>query len=218
MAPHKSNKFPTDKPNKPSEEKTPAQRFEDDEHLLGTRVLPEDVSLPSPDNVNELHYQIETLTKSLKEAQEKADSHWERLLRKEAEFQNLQRRMQQDVDNTRKFAIERFAAEILEVLDSLERGLNFSQNNQATVKDLMEGMGLTHSVLLNALDKQGIKPIDPAEGEAFDPTYHEAIAMHDTNDIPPNRVVKVVQKGYMLQNRLLRPARVVVSRAATNNV
>lgn len=189
----------------------PSQRFENSPSE--SRIISEDAQLPSPDNIDELHDQIATLSKALQEAQEKVASHWDRLLRREAEFQNLEKRSQEDLEKARKFAIERFAAELLEVMDSLEQGLSFAEQGKVSVEDLLKGMQLTHSVLLNALDKQGIKTIAPEIGEAFNPTYHEAISIQQTAEVPPNQIVAVVQKGYMLNNRLLRPARVVVSRA-----
>lgn len=167
----------------------------------------QELDLPSPEN-------SESLQKALKEAQEKAEEYWERLLRKEADLQNMQKRMQQDIDNTRKIALERFAGELLEVLDSLDQGISFSESNNASVKDLLEGMKLTHTVLLNVLDKEGIKIVEPKVGDVFDPNFHEALAMQETKEYEPNRIVTVVQKGYMLHHRLLRPARVVVSKAS----
>ncbi|MBN9288075.1 MAG: nucleotide exchange factor GrpE [Gammaproteobacteria bacterium 39-13] len=213
MEKHKHNKSHTDKPGT-QDENMPSQRFEDSP--LGSNIS-EAAELPSPDNINELHDQIATLSKALQEAQEKVDSHWDRLLRKEAEFQNVQKRAQEDIEKARKFAIERFAAEVLAVVDSIEQGLVFAENGKASVEDLTQGMKLTHTVLLNALDKQGIQPVDPKQGDAFNPAYHEAISIQETSDVPPNRVMAVVQKGYMLNERLLRPARVVVSRAPASN-
>ncbi len=162
-------------------------------------------ALASPNDINELHREIESLGKSLLEAQDKAEENWQRLLRKEAELQNIQRRMQQEIDNTRKFAIERFASEILEVVDSLEQGINF--------KDAPEGMKLTYSLLLSVLAKEHITPIEPKLGEVFNPSFHEAMAMQPTAEFEPNKIVTVIQKGYMLNDRLLRPARVIVAKA-----
>lgn len=209
MSEHKSKKPHPDNKNK--EENVPSQRFEDD-NLLGSRIISEEASLPSPDNTTELHIQVDTLSKALSEMQEKVADYWDRLLRKEADMQNLQKRMQDEIEKTRKFAIERFASEILQVLDSIEQGLNFAQSGNVTTETLMEGMKITQSVLMNSLDKQGIVVINP-EGEAFNPTFHEAISVQETTEVPPNKVLVVVQKGYMLNNRLLRPARVVVSKA-----
>lgn len=190
--------------NKPGED-APSARFEED------FPIPQEPS--KAPNAEDLIAEIENLTQNLKESQQKADSNWERLVRKEAELQNLIKRSEQDVDNARKYGIERFASEMLHVLDSLDQGLAYSQTDNITVDHLVEGIKLTHSVFMNALDKQGIKPIDPTAGEPFNPTFHEAISIQETNQLEPNRIVAVVQKGYMLQNRLLRPARVVVSKA-----
>lgn len=163
--------------------------------------------------VNALRAEIEKLNTALKETEEKVANYWDRLVRGEADHQNALRRAQEEVEKTRKFAIDRFAGELLEVLDSLEHGLSFSQNGQATVEHLIEGMTLTKSVLLNIMNKEGIKEVLPEIGEAFNPTYHEALTMQESSEFEPNRVLVVIQKGYMLHNRLLRPARVVVSKA-----
>ncbi len=204
MTPHKSDK------SKATEKDMPSQRFEED-NTLATTAAPEE---PTAQEYQALQQQLETLTQSLKEAQDKAESHWERLLRKEAEYQNGLRRAEQDVENARKFSIEKFAGEMLQVLDSLGQGASYAENGQASVKDLIEGMKLTESVILSVFEKFNITPIDPL-GEAFNPAFHEAISMQETNEVPPNQVVMVVQKGYMLHNRLLRPARVVVSKAVS---
>ncbi|MBS0289362.1 MAG: nucleotide exchange factor GrpE [Proteobacteria bacterium] len=189
----------------------PSQRYEDD-NLLASRVVSADAGLPSPEHVEELRRQIESLNATIQAEQEKVAAYWDRLLRKEADLQNLQKRMQEEVEKTRKFAIDKFALELLEVQDSLEHGLNFAKNGQVEAQHLLEGMNMTHRILMNALEKQGIQIINP-EGEAFNPAFHEAISVQETNDVPPNQVLAVVQKGYTLNNRLLRPARVVVSRA-----
>jgi molecular chaperone GrpE len=185
-------------------------RFDDD--VIKENTIQDEEELPSPQDVNELHDQIETLNKALREAQDKADDHWQRLLRKEADLQNVQRRADQDVENTRKFAIERLAGELLQVMDGLEQGLSYSETGKITIDTLIEGMTLTKTSLMNVLEKNGITEIDPL-GEPFDPTYHEALTMQASDEMEPNRVLKVIQKGYLLNQRLLRPARVIVSKA-----
>jgi molecular chaperone GrpE len=179
-------------------------------------IQPEDEKpmLPSDIDPQELHEQIQALNAAVQEAQEKAKENWDRLLRKEADLQNIQKRTQQELENNRKFAIERFAGDLLEVMDSLDQGVSFAQNGQASIKDLLHGMELTQTVLRNVLQKHGIELIDPKPGDAFDPNFHEALSMQPTDEMPPNCIVTIVQKGYLLQNRLLRPARVVVSKAA----
>jgi molecular chaperone GrpE len=182
-----------------------------DESLLESPS--EKQALPPEQDVQELHAQIETLNAALQEESEKAKNNWDRLLRKEAELQNLQRRSQQDVENARKFASEQLASELLQVLDSFEQGLSYGQNNQASLQDLIQGIELTHSVLLKALEKHGVTVIEPKVKDTFNPSFHEAISVLETKEMEPNRIVAVVQKGYMLHNRLLRPARVVVAKA-----
>ncbi len=211
MADHKSKKPHDEKSTEKKDDNMPSTRFEDD-NLLGSALASDDAGLPSPDNMAELHDQIASLSKTLQEEQEKVAAYWDRLLRREAEFQNLQKRMQDEVEKTRKFAIDRFAMEMLDVLDSLEHGINFAQGDQASAQSLLEGMKMTQNIMLNALDKQGIQPIAQQQGEAFNPSFHEAISVQETNEMPSNQVVALAQKGYMLNNRLLRPARVVVSK------
>lgn len=169
-----------------------------------------------PTEKNALEDEIESLRKELLEAQETVSNHWERLVRKEADLQNMQRIHAQESDKARKFAIKSFASELLEVLDSLEQGLGYTDNGQATVEHLREGMLLTQSVLMNALEKHGIALIAPEIGATFDPTYHQALTAQETAEMEPNRIVAVIQKGYMLHHQLLRPARVIVSKQPTN--
>jgi molecular chaperone GrpE len=204
------NSKPADKDSdkKQAAEGAPSPRFAEDFPVKEDHLL-------APDDMNELQDQIAVLNKTLRETQETASNNWERLVRKEAELQNLVKRSEQDVENARKYAIERFAGELLQVLDSLDQGLAYSQSDNITVEHLVEGVKLTYSSFMNALEKQGIKLVDPAPGEVFNPTFQEAISIQETNELEPNRIVATVQKGYMLQNRLLRPARVVVSKAPT---
>lgn len=162
-----------------------------------------------------LQEQITTLKRTLEEMQEKADSHWDLLLRKEADLQNMQRRHQQELAETQKFALVRFARELLQVMDSLEQGILCCGPN-ASVADLLEGVKLTQAELVKAFEKQGITVVEAEIGQVFDPQYHEAIAMQETPEGEPNRIVAVVQKGYLCATRLLRPARVIVSKVATN--
>ena len=180
-----------------------------DEAMPSTNI---DHRLTAPDDVRELHIQVETLTKALQEEQEKAASHWERLLRKEADLQNIQRRALQDVENAKTKGIERMASSLLDVLDSFEQGLIFAKSGKASIEDLIQGMDMTYNSLLGAFEKNGIQVIDPQD-EPFNPTFHEAISLQESSDIKPNTVVAVAQKGYAIGQRLIRPARVVVSKA-----
>src|SRR5271167_3926913 len=147
---------------------------------------------------------------ALAAAEAKAAENWSSYLRAMAELDNFRKRTERELDNARKFAIERFAQELVGVGDSLEAGINAATANPGPA--LLEGAQATLKQLHRAFEKAGIKLIDPA-GEPFDPAWHEAIAVQESRDAAPNTVLSVIQKGYSLNGRLLRPARVIVSRA-----
>ena len=148
---------------------------------------------------------------ALAAAQAKASENWNSYLRAVAELDNYRKRMDRELDNARKYAVERFAQELVGVADSLEAGISAGAA-AATGSALLEGSTATLKQLLRAFDKAGIKVIDP-EGQPFDPAWHEAMVAQASHDKPPNTVLAVIQKGYSLNGRLLRPARVVVSKA-----
>lgn len=145
-------------------------------------------------------------------AEQKAQEHHDNLLRLAAEMENLRKRTTREVEQARKFAVERFAKEVLLVKDSLEMGKDESLKDTTTVETIREGLELTMKQLDSALEKFSIKLID-AEGVPFNPEFHEAMAMQPSADLEPNTVMAVMQKGYMINDRVLRPARVLVSRA-----
>ncbi|MEN8107043.1 MAG: nucleotide exchange factor GrpE [Pseudomonadota bacterium] len=152
------------------------------------------------------------LTGMLEDARSKADEHWNQCLRLQADIENLSKRAERDVANAHKYALDRFAQELLPVRDSLEMGLAaFAQENTGPEK-LHEGVDLTLQMLTGVLEKFGIREVNP-ENETFDPDYHQAVSMQERDDVAPNTVVTVVQKGYLLNDRLIRPAMVIVSKA-----
>jgi len=144
---------------------------------------------------------------ALAEVQAKADENWERYLRASAEIENIRKRAGRDVENAHKFALERFGKELLGVKDTLEMGLAVEG---ASVETLLEGSNATLKLLASTLERFGIVEVDPA-GEPFDPDFHEAISMQPSENVEPGSVVNVVQKGYTLNGRLLRPAMVIVA-------
>jgi len=149
----------------------------------------------------------------LEDARAKADSHWDQLLRTRAEMENLQRRQARELENAHKFALEGFARELLQVRDSLELGQEAAQAEGANLDKLREGTALTLKLMADTMAKFGIEPVDP-EGQPFNPEFHQAMTMVPRDDVPPNTVVGVVQRGYLLNGRLMRPAMVMVSRKA----
>jgi len=140
-------------------------------------------------------------------AQAKADENWERYVRAAAELDNVRKRASRDVENAHKYALERFGKELLAVKDTLEMGLAVED---ASVESLLEGSSATLKLLATTLERFGIVEVDPA-GEPFDPELHEAISMQPSDNVEPGSVVTVVQKGYTLNGRLLRPAMVIVA-------
>ena len=147
----------------------------------------------------------------LSDARNKADEHWDQCLRLQADIDNLRKRKERDVANAHKFALDKFAVDLLPVRDSLEMGLAAADSVDAA--KLREGSELTLKMLISAMDKYNIIEVN-ALNEQFNPEYHEAISMQEREDVAPNTVVTVVQKGYLLNDRLIRPAMVIVSRAA----
>ena len=135
----------------------------------------------------------------------------DQMLREQAETQNYRKRVQRDVENARKFALDKFVADLLPVVDNLERALHSSGQEQA-IAAVMEGIDLTYKSFLDVLRKHQVETIHP-QAEAFNPELHEAITAIPHPEMEPNRVMDVVQKGSTLSGRLVRPARVVVSKA-----
>lgn len=154
----------------------------------------------------------EELVLMLEDARSKADEHWNQFLRANAELENTRRRARQDVENAHKFSLERFALELLPVKDSLEMGLAAADDSEA-VKQLREGTELTLKMLTSAMEKFGITEVDPVS-QPFNPELHQAVAMQESAEHPANTVISVMQKGYRLNDRLIRPAMVVVSKAS----
>ena len=144
----------------------------------------------------------------LEALQAKADENWERYLRAAAEVENIRKRAARDVEHARKFALEGFARDMLDVLDSLEMGLEAADSADAAA--LAEGSAATLRMLTKTLERFGVAEVDPAGGP-FDPELHEAMSMVPSPDAEPGSVVDVIQKGYTLNGRLLRPARVIVA-------
>ena len=144
----------------------------------------------------------------------KAQDNWNSYMRAVAELDNYRKRTEREIDQARKFAIERFAQELLTVGDALEAGIRAAAATPGPA--LLEGAQATLKELNRAFDKAGIKIIDPP-GQPFDPNWHEAMVAQESREFPPNTVLSVIQKGYSLNGRLLRPARVIVSKGISES-
>lgn len=154
----------------------------------------------------------ESLEAKLIEAQAKADDNWDQLVRTRAEMENIRRRSERELANAHKYALEKFAQELLPVIDSMEMGVAAAMDENADVSKLREGTEMTLKMFETAIEKFGIKGVHP-HGEAFNPEHHQAMTMIDSQEHEPNMIIDVMQKGYLLNERLVRPAMVVVASA-----
>lgn len=152
------------------------------------------------------------LEQKLADAEAKAQENWDKAVRAQAELENVRRRAQRDLENAHKYALEKFLHDLLPIQDSMEMGLAAAQDESADVAKLREGSELILKMFADLMDKNGIEAIDP-EGHPFDPEHHQAMTMLESPDHEPNTVVSVMQKGYKLNDRLVRPAMVAVSKA-----
>ncbi len=143
----------------------------------------------------------------------------DKVLRAHAEVENVRRRAETEVANARKFGLERFAAEIISVKDSLElaQAVDLQHDNKDAVAKMFEGIELTDKLLANIFEKFQLVVVAPAKGDKFDPERHQAMSMMESSEVPANHVLNLVQKGYTLHERLLRPAMVIVAKQATAN-
>lgn len=174
-------------------------------------TLPEDTEALEPNMADDLNTIPPTqLAEELTKAARLAEENWDKFVRTQAELENLKRRAEKDLQNAHKFGLEKFARELLPVADSLELGLSVETGDNPEVQKLREGMELTLKQLIASLEKFNVTPIDP-EGDKFNPELHQAMATQPTDEAEPNTVLKVYQKGYLLNDRLLRPAMVVVA-------
>lgn len=153
----------------------------------------------------ELVTRVQVLEEQLAAAQDQS-------LRVAADLQNVRRRAEQDVEKAHKFALEKFAGDLLPIVDSLERGLDLSNPDDESIRPMREGIELTLKMFNDTLKRYQLEAVDP-HGQPFNAEHHQAMAMQESVDVEPNSVLKVFQKGYQLNGRLLRPAMVVVSKA-----
>ena len=190
----------------PTEESSTDQAHAEDNEVESVAQGPEEADEGQEkfsEDVADLLQENERLKMEVGESVDKA-------LRATAELENIRRRTSRDIENAHKYALERFVNELLPVIDSMELGINASQSAE-DLESLREGMDLTLKKLFDCLEKFGVKAIDPA-GEKFDPEWHEAVSMQELEGSDSGQVVTVMQKGYELNGRLVRPAMVVVAK------
>lgn len=176
-------------------------------------TAPANEDSPVDENAQRI-YELET---ALSEAQATIKEQQDAVLRARAEMENARRRAEGEVEKARKFALERFAGELLPVVDNLERAIEVGDAENEAVKPLLEGVEMTRKTFISAIEKFGLAVVDP-QGESFNPDLHQAMSMQESAEHEPNTVMAVMQKGYTLNGRLLRPAMVMVSRAPSDGV
>lgn len=160
---------------------------------------------------------IAALEAELAAAQATIEGQKDGVLRARADMENAKRRAEAEIDKARKFALEKFAGELLPVIDNLERALQVADAENDAVKPLLEGIEMTMKSFVSTVEKNGLTLVDP-QGETFNPELHQAMSMQESADVAPNTVIAVMQKGYQINGRLLRPAMVMVSRAPDGGV
>jgi len=179
----------------------------------GDEVAPDAAAEQAVETVSEGETQLHAL---LEDARNKADENWNQCLRLQAEVENLRKRAQRDLENAHKYGLEKFAVDLLPVRDSLEMGIAAAEGESVDPVKLKEGASLTLKMLGDVMQRYGIVEIDP-QGQRFNPEFHEAMSIQQRSDLEPNTVVTVVQKGYILNDRLIRPAMVIVAQAAPSS-
>jgi len=153
----------------------------------------------------------EDIEQQLLEAQATIKDYWDQIMRLKAEIENNIKRSSRDIENAHKFALRNFAESLLPILDSMEMGQQAADSDKASLSSIAEGSQLTMSMFIQALEKHGLKQIDPV-GESFDPDQHQAISIVEDENAESNTVISVMQKGFSLNDRLVRPAMVVVAK------
>lgn len=154
---------------------------------------------------------IAQLEAALLASESKVKEQQDAVLRAKADVENMRRRTEQEIDKARKYALNKFAEELLPVIDNLERAIAAADTDNEAVKPIVEGVELTHKTFVDVVAKFGLKEINP-EGEAFNPELHQAMSIQESADHEPNTVMFVMQKGYELNGRVIRPAMVMVSK------
>jgi len=164
----------------------------------------------SSEEIENVTASIEILSQEIEALQQAADENLNKALRASAELENMRKRTSRDVENAHKYALEKFVTELLPIIDSVELGIT-ATDNADDIAGLREGMDLTLKMFSDTLEKFGVRIVDP-QGEKFNPELHEAVSMQEYEDAEPGTVISVIQKGYELNGRLVRPAMVMVAK------
>ncbi|MBD1566052.1 nucleotide exchange factor GrpE [Vibrio sp. S12_S33] len=194
--------------NTMKEEELQQDVVEQEAEAVGTEA---DIDWNESVELDEQEAKVAQLEAALLSSEAKIQEQQDTVLRAKAEVENMRRRSEAEVDKARKYALSRFAEELLPVLDNLERAIQAADADNEVIKPLVEGVELTHKTFVGVIEKFGLKEINP-EGEVFNPEFHQAMSIQESPDHEPNTVMFVMQKGYELNGRVVRPAMVMVSK------
>lgn len=217
MAKDKDLRQNADTPEEPVVEQ---QQAEQEAAQAAEEALQQDVTTDEAETAGQSSEQTDRIAElelALSKAEAKINDQKDSVLRTQAEMENVRRRASQDVEKAHKFALEKFANELLTTVDNLERALQLVDDSDETNRNFVEGIELTYKSLITTLEKFDVKAVGE-EGEAFNPDQHQAMSMQESDEHPNNTVMAVMQKGYELNGRLLRPAMVMVARNSNSGV
>ncbi len=186
---------------------------EDQEELINEEhVVEQQEEVQAADSESDSNdEEAQDLAAELAKAQATIKDYWDQIMLLNAEIENNRKRAQRDIENAHKYAVKNFVESLLPVTDSMEMGISATLNDNATLESIREGMTLTMNMFVQMMEKNGIQAIDP-QGEKFNPELHQAMTMQQNDEVEANTVLAVMQKGYTLNERLIRPAMVVVSK------
>ncbi|NLS14107.1 nucleotide exchange factor GrpE [Vibrio sp. SM6] len=185
-----------------------AEQEASDAQVVGSDA---DIEWNEETELDEQAAKIAQLEAALLASEARVKEQQDSVLRAKAEVENMRRRTEQEIDKARKYALSKFAEELLPVIDNLERAIQSADASNETLKPIIEGVELTHKTFVGTLNKFGLQEINP-EGQAFNPEYHQAMSIQESADHEPNTVMFVMQKGYELNGRVIRPAMVMVAK------
>lgn len=201
--------------NKQDKDQKDWTKFKEEHEDLANEEVTEEASDMEEEVVKEAesaaldHPSYSQLEEQLTLAEQKAHENWEKSVRALAELDNVRRRMEREVVNAHKYGAEKLVSSLLPIVDSLEQALQLAEGNEDTA--MHQGLELTMKLFIDVLQKFDVTQLDPM-GEVFDPQQHEAMTMQPAPDVAPNTIIAVFQKGYKLNDRVIRPARVVVAK------
>lgn len=200
-----------------SNEQTPQQGEELQPEIETEQLDAEQTSEQQVEELTEDQQRIVELEAAVIAAESKVSEQKDSVMRAIADADNARKRAQGEIDKARKFALEKFAGELLPVADNLERALQVANPEDEAIKPIVDGVELTLKSFISTIEKFGMKVIDP-QGQPFNPEQHQAMSMQENAELPANTVLAVMQKGYEINGRLLRPAMVMVTRAPEGGV